>query len=286
MKCLLCSAEVESLKKNTHYISSFLIQRCFDQAGANKRGRGSYYDIHPSFVEYRFERDTSPDSIEKNLKRPATDVEIEREFNNHPCSVDDCFCSECERRFCAIEVDYCTSIHNKVVQQNVYSFEKQFNGIFRAFYYMQICRTLLVRGESQSIDPNTFFILKSAVLSYPNVNVIKGFYDLPITVSHLITKGDAKEYTNNNVIDFMAVFCPHVIFMNDFVVQLYDNINHLPFDTLFGVNCMERYKSYLMIGNSDFKFQVISDSKRRSINNKVRNFWAKLYIKSIRKQSL
>lgn len=267
MKCRLCGAEVGSLKKNTHYITSFLIQRCLDERGQNVRGRGSYYEIGPN-IEYRFERDTSPEAIANNLQQPISDDIIERNRNNHPCSVDDYFCADCEAKFSVIESDYSNSIHSKIVQQNVYSFGSEFNAIFRSFFYLQFCRTILVKGESDNIEQSTFNILKSSILKYPNVDEVIGFYDLPISVSHLITVGEDKDYTCNCIIDDISWYCPHLLFMSDFVAQLYDDKNSLPFIGLFGINNLETYKNFILLDDSNFQIQVIDDSNRRLINER------------------
>lgn len=174
-------------KKNTHYLTDFVIRRCLNQDGCNIRGKGLYFDVSSNKpgMEFHFQRETSPEKIKEILGRDSTEEENHKAVEN-PYSVDYVFCSECEKSFTKIEEDF-KPIYDKLQKKKTF-FSNRDAHIIRRFAYLQLWRTHICEkgfklNESVASDIREYLVGKDTTKVYP------------LVISFLETKGDYTENT-------------------------------------------------------------------------------------------
>lgn len=211
-------------------------------------------------VETNFQRDTNIEELEKELKRPATDEEIERAKKN-PYSVDKVFCNQCEDLFSKIESDFLAEILPGFREANLSGKESisipnvKLN---RLFWYLQVWRSAVcvpTLNVSDAIKEK----LRNLILNYETVqtNELTSF---PLSVTYLQTLGGDKELTTNFV-GFINGKNPLLIFMCDFVVQFFESREDVQFKGMFGLNSSD-YSAFVNYNESQFKVKVLSDKQR------------------------
>ncbi|HKC67923.1 MAG TPA: hypothetical protein VKG26_06810, partial [Bacteroidia bacterium] len=131
---------------------------------------------------------------------------------------------------------------------------------FRLFFLMQVWRTHICT-EKFKISASTSEKLRTLIL-VPDETLLKEF---PLSVTYLTTSGDQFEYTKNFV-GFATDHTPNIIFMNDFTIQFYDEINSvrkcLP---LYGINRPSTFRYFLNYHEKEFIVKVMSDKERKEI---------------------
>ena len=99
-KCLLCR-EREANKKGSHIIPSFLMKRINSMDGCDERDHEVGFAIGPGTVESYFGRDVYEDK-----RRELTDDENRIDDRTNLDTMDNVFCSECEKLFSKYESNY------------------------------------------------------------------------------------------------------------------------------------------------------------------------------------
>lgn len=262
-KCALCLNK-EANKTNTHYLTDALLRSNFAVNGICKREKGTYYDVSSdtSSMSFGFQRGTSPEVIKERLGREPNEKEIEAAKYN-PYSADYVFCSDCEKLFCEIEEPFTEKILPKLTMGKLTDnfIELNESRIIRLFFILQfwrshVCNTDIKLGEEISE------CFRKIILGYKNCND----FDLkqyPMSLTYIKTEED-----NNHSAHFSGVASgknPYVIFLNDFIVQLYDSNDDVKFEELFGINEKDSYKDFINFNESLFKIKIINESEWKEI---------------------
>ena len=278
MICKFCKVK-EADKKNTHYLTDAIIRSCLNFGGVNEREKGGYFsfDNNSLFTRFKFQRNTNVEDIKKILGEEPTEEEIENAKNNNPCSVDYVFCSECEKKFTEIETEFIQKILPKFREEDLTG-KKDIhisdNILCRNFFYLQIFRSAVCNAEIYQLPPE--FIEKLRTILF---NKAKDTF-IPLSVTYLPTIGEPKSYTGNRV-ECVSNQNPYIIFMNDFVIQCYDNEYNITFDK-FGVLNKNDYKKYINIDEKEFVFKIVSNEKRKALfYNLSKKYIAEPYVKDI-----
>lgn len=120
-----------------------------------------------------------------------------------------------------------------------------------------------------------------------------GDTSIPLSVTHLQTLGGNAIYTEN-YIGFTDDKNPFIVFMNDFVIQVYENEDAIKFLPFHGLNEQETFVSAININEESFAFKIFDNAERKVflntviVNEKVKKtiqyyrdmfdmFWRKLF---------
>jgi hypothetical protein len=265
MICALCQ-EREANKKNTHYLTDSIIRTCLNQNGSNERETGYYFDLSSEtpYIDFNFQRGTSIEKLEESLGRQASDEEIEI-AKDIPFSVDNVFCTQCEDIFTSIETPFIEKIlpafrENDLTSKDIIEFEQ--NKILKMFFYLQVWRTAICEDKFY-LDEVTLEKLRHTILNHESIenDAIPIF---PIHVTYLQVLGVEKEYTSNFV-GSTNDRDPNIIFMNDFVIQFFEDeesINEIDF---YGLNDSNDLSEFVNSDNIAFKFKILPNNKRLQI---------------------
>lgn len=265
MKCAICQTN-EANKKNTHYLTDAIIRVCLNEGGDSEREKGAYFDIssRKAYTDFNFQRGTSPEALNEILGREATDEDIAK-AKKVPFSVDNVFCTACEKQFTDIEDKFLSNYLSKfrgadLTDKASLAFEDC--TIFRLFFLMQVWRTAICEPQF-SISDSSKERLRELILK-PDEKELKEF---PLSVTYIETKGDQKEYTTHNV-GFVADSKPNVILMCDFIIQFFNEPDEITFYDLYGYNNSKDYKKFINYREEQFVVKVISDVDRKTIKDK------------------
>ena len=265
MICALCK-EKEANKTNTHFLTDGIIRNCLNQDGSAEREKGFYFNLSNEnpFVEFNFQRDTSIEKIEQTLEREATENEIEKAKKN-PFSVDNVFCSVCESNFEKIESKFITELLPKfretdLSKTNEINIENVI--LIRLFFYLQIWRTAIC-DTTFKLSEKVIESLRQIILNYESIEKTT-ITQFPLSITYLETRGDKKEYTSNYVC-YTNDSNPNIIFMNDFVIQFYENLNEFAFFDFYGLNAENSYVYFCNVDKNQFEFavNVFHNAKRK-----------------------
>lgn len=262
--CALCKKEKEN-KKNTHYLTDKIIRNCLNQDGDNEREKGLYYDISNinSEVKLGFQRNTNIEKVEQILGRKPIDTEIE-DAKHNPYSVDHVFCKDCEKIFASIEAHFIDEILPKFRQQNLNKKNElllENSKLIRLFFLLQIWRTSICERTFTLSDEANEDLRKLILMSFSADD--KELKKYPLAITYLQTLGGDKEYTRNIVGSTCDKKNPKIIFMNDFIIQFYEKKSNINFNSLYGINCVNKYKHYINLEENNFCFQILSDNERK-----------------------
>lgn len=265
MICALCKLR-EANKKNTHYLTDGIIRSCLNQGGSKEREKGLYFDLSNDtpFVNFNFQRNTSVAEVEDTLGREINNEEIDK-AKKVPFSVDDVFCNVCEDIFTAIESEFIDKIlpslrgadlskTDRVIIPNV--------KLARLFFYLQIWRTSVCRDEVKISDA-VADILRLIILGHDKVS-LEEINQFPIVVTYLETLGGEEEYTTN-VVGLTNNTGPNLIFMNDFFIQFYENIDSVSWFDFYGLNDQKSYMEFVNYANNQFIFDLFHNKKRKQL---------------------
>ena len=263
--CKFCQIK-EANKKNTHYLTDSIIRSCLNIEGSNNREKGLYFEISSKnpFIEFNFQR-IDEQSIEKAIGRKPTEDEIEN-AKQIPFSVDYIFCSDCEKQFTEIETKFIEKILPKFRQNDLTglsSISVEENIICRDFFYLQIFRSAVC--EEVYDLPNELIEKLRKILFEKHQDLT-----IPISVTYLQTTGGQEHYTEN-YIGYTSDKNPFIIFMNDFIIQCYENEENIKHIELYGLNNAD-YKDFININEGNFKFKIFQNEQRRTfLNNLIKN---------------
>lgn len=264
MVCALCQIR-EADKTNTHYLSDSVIRTALNKDGDTRRGRGFYFGIETGakYSSFNFQRDTPVSALEEAFGRLPEEDEIEA-AKETPFSVDYVFCSTCEDIFTAIENKFTSRLLDYFRQTN---FDEQDYISLRGddildirwFFLLQIWRTTVCEPEF-NITPENAERLRVMILNSQEEQI----KEFSLAITYLNTLGEPKEYTRN----FVGVTNdrnPSIIFMNDFIIQFYEDVDTIKFDPLSGFNSEEDFRDNINSNEDSFVIKVISDTLRKKL---------------------
>lgn len=278
--CHYCGEEKE-YKKNTHYLTDSIIKRCLNQDGLKTREKGLYFDMSSNvpFSTLEFQRNAKPERIQEILGREATEEEIEKSKNTIAYSSDNAFCSDCETKFSKIEQDFLN---------NIVAFKKgeyKDSIAIRKFFYLQLWRTAIC-DKNFIIPDKTKEYLKECLQNNCTTEEIN---KLPLAITYLETPDS--EYTEN-IVGICTNNNPYIIIMNDFIIQMYDSVDDIQYDNLFGINLNNTYQSFINYNETEFKIQNVDNRIRKQFlekywkyqNDKWNNLLTQFHIKIYKKR--
>lgn len=247
-----------------------LIRSCLNYDGSNDREKGLYFDISNDtpFVDFNFQRDTSIEKLEEGLGRQPSEEEIEN-AKRIPFSVDYFFCSVCESLFEEIENAFSSQILNKLREGELGSITVlKFTDfkLLRLFFYLQVWRT-------SACDPSFRILEKSqeklrTIIKNHKTITNDDITSFPLSICFLETLGGREEYTYNTV-GYTSADAAKVLFINDFVVQFYDDPNDTQFSDLFGLISYEHLTQTINYMEKEFSIAIISNEIRKGFNNRL-----------------
>lgn len=271
MICYLCLLEKEP-KSNTHYLSDFIIKSALNEDGVNTRGKGIYWgiDSHKLTVDFKFQQQASPKTLEDLLGRKTTEIENKNAEQSIDFTVSNSFCKECEDIFTKIETEFVNKIIAKFRNSNLDNInEKTLNQkesqITRLFFLLQFWRTSHC-DSSIKLSATLQERLRRKVLVADNT----GLDDIPLSVTYLETTKDPEDsdtgnkYKTHNIVSIIDGSNPSAIIMNDFVIQLYEDLN-FPFNPFYGFNNIADYITYLNYNQNLFKIKILPNDRRKAI---------------------
>jgi len=269
MKCALCQIN-DADKKNTHYLTDSIIRTCLNQDGSNERETGFYFDItsETPYIDFNFQRGTSIEKLEESFGRAATEQEIEK-AKDIPFSVDYVFCTHCEDIFTKIETPFIEQILPKFRSTDltgINSIELNENKISKLFFYLQVWRTAVCE-DIYDLDSVTFESLRNIILDHENITN-EDIPIVPIHITYLQVVGDEKEYTSN-LVGSTNDIDPNIIFMNDFVIQFFNDNNSINEIEFYGLNDSNDFTELINVDNEKFKIKIIGNDKRLEIINQL-----------------
>ncbi len=261
MKCALCQ-DREANKKNTHYLSDGVIRKCLNIGGTNERERGFYFDISNGnpFVEFNFQR-IDEVNLEKALGREPTDEEL-KNARQIPFSVDYVFCKECEESFTDFESEFSAKILPKLRNADLSELETltlSEASLIRMFCYIQIWRNSVCE-ETFDLNPSTQEKLRQIILN----KQLEGISYFPLSITYLETLGGDAAYTENYV-GSTSSKNPYVIFMNDLIIQFYDNEESISFEEFYGLNNAGNFKNLINLNEGEFIINILHNEQRKQL---------------------
>lgn len=267
MICAFCDKN-KATKKNTHYLTDSVIRRSLNADGSNVREQGFLFDMSNDslFPVFRFQRSTPIDKVEEQLGAPANDEEIEK-AKELLFAVDDIFCPACEDVFTEIETPFLQDILPKL-RSGEYNQNTQFilNSSFdiRLFFYLQFWRTSVCL-EAVNLNEKTLGKLKYFLINRKAIKESE-LKEFPIKIDFLITDGEAKVVTEN-MVGATSNKNPYLLFMNDFIIQLFDSNEDVIYLELNGINSIIDFFQFINYNENEFKIRILEDSLRRGINS-------------------
>lgn len=258
--CKFCQIS-EANKKNTHYLTDAIIRSCLNIEGSNNREKGLYFAINSKnpFIELNFQR-LDEQTIEKAIGRKPTDEEIEN-AKQIPFSVDYIFCNNCENKFTDIETEFIEKILPKFRKNDLTglnSLSIQENLICRNFFYLQIFRSAVCE---KVFNLPIEFVNKIRKILFENIED----NSIPLSVTYLQTTGGKENYTENYV-GYTSDKNPFIIFMNDFIIQCYENKENIKYLELYGLND-DAYNNFININEEEFIFNIFQNNQRKEFLN-------------------
>jgi len=265
MICALCKVR-EADKKNTHFLTDGIIRNCLNLDGSKEREKGFYFDLSNdnAFIEFNFQRGTSADKLESSFGRQVTDEEIVK-AKAIPFSVDNVFCSACENSFTEIENKFIAEVLPKFRNADLSAIDKISHSdrkLIRVFFYLQVWRTSIC-DKTLKLSGDTPENIRQIILNYKSVseNEVNHF---PLSVTYLVTVGDEQEYTTNYV-GYTSDKNPNLIFMNDFVIQFYENPEAVKYFDFYGLNNEGDFKELVNYQEENFIFNIFSNDRRKQL---------------------
>lgn len=267
MLCKLCN-EREADKKNTHYLTDKLIRNCLNEDGVNIREKGFMFDVSNKspFIDFKFQRATSQKALLNAFGRQPTDEENEK-AKERDFAVDNVFCTTCEKQFTEIEDAFINEILPQFRGKD-FTGQKELevidNLLVRKFFLLQVWRTA-VCDPGFTIDEDLREKLRLIIAGKENAK--EQIIAIPLNVTHLNTLGDEYEYTKN-LVGFGIIDGNRVIFLNDFIIQVFDKPERIKYVELFGLNEEKTFAGFTNIGEESFKFKIIENEGRTAISLK------------------
>jgi len=265
MICPYCQ-ENEGTKKNTHYLSDNIIRTALNAEGSKKREKGFYFDMsnNSGAIKFNFQRATPQEVLKEGLGRQPSEEEIE-DAKTFPFSADNVFCPACEELFTAIENQFTEAILPQLRDSDLSETQEilfsEFN-IIRKYFYLQLWRSSIcdITFQLANETQNELRI----ILRNDNVENEK-LCKFPLSITYLNTIGGQEKYTQN-LVGFRHDQNPYLIFMNDFIIQFYDNKELVKFFDFYNLNNEGDYVKYINFNEDEFIIKVLSDKKRIEFN--------------------
>lgn len=266
MICPYCK-EKEGNKSNTHYLSDNIIRTALNADGSKDRDKGLYFDMSndSGAVKFNFQQSTPQVKLEDTLGREPSDDEIEK-AKKRLFSVDNVFCSECEKLFGNIEREFDNYVLPKFRSSPLIGIESlgiEEVAIIRKYFYLQLWRSSICDKTFQlpaEIEDDLTELLYNA-----ENHKLGDYKEYPLSITYLVNQEEGVTKTQN-LVGCISGGNPYIILMNDFVIQFYDSEKAVSFFDLYGLNDKAHFLDYINYREDSFIVKVVSDSERIKFN--------------------
>jgi hypothetical protein len=219
MKCLICNI-LEADKTGSHIIPHFILESMQNQAGVNGRDKGVSFKLDETSSDFRFGRAITPETLESQLGRPATDEEIEKSVREQHHVEDHIFCTSCETKLSHFESLYKSEIDTSVRDKKNLSDEQL--KVLHFFWLSIILRCSVSRHSNFKLQPE----LEEAARKVVNGilgdspkeiqrNCLQTSISFKLKVFVNIETGDK---TRNSILLHPVYKNPYLLFINEYVL--------------------------------------------------------------------
>lgn len=288
MVCKLCQIN-EANQTGSHILSSALISHCVNQIGKDGRDQEFMFGFSQSGEQDFFVgQNVLPEKIEEYNGEELTHEELEKNFNE--LIIDNYFCRSCEALFGEVESRFAQDLR-KIRTDTLRAIEN--NLIIRLYFIIQAWRASSCRYNDWNMSESfeeycRILILESCSDLKNNVEIrkIAEIKRVPLLLTYLETTDD----NSSNVILITDHKAPYLLFLCDFVLQIYevpsDNVK-VPLLSFFNLNDTNTTGS---INFDEDTFQIMSlDNNHRHalISSTISTilaapFWQELVIKFVK----
>jgi hypothetical protein len=226
------------------------------------------------FIDFKFQRSTNTTSIIKALGREPSEEEIEKAKQNS-FSVDNVFCSNCEKKFTEIENKFINETLPKLRGKDFSFIQKiHFNETIsiRRFFLLQVFRTSICNNLIK-VSKEFREVIRDVLIESKSEEI----KSIPLFVTYLNTLGDKIEFTKN-VVGFGNIEGNGVIFLNDFIIQFFQDEKSIQYIDLYGLNSRTDFENYINFKEQNFLIKIVS--------NVDRNTFSETYFKTEKAKSL
>jgi hypothetical protein len=275
-KCQLCRTNPAD-QTGSHILTAWLVASMFDKEKRN-RDYEVMYEIAPFDSSIPFiGRNVSPDTVEEQLGRALTDEEIQNQENK--VVKDHFLCTNCEKRFKAIEDEYLTKVHNileKVENEKLIDFESEHSYIIRLFFLSQIWRISASKNFPFSFEQKFEERIRDLLNTTLDIKINKILENATIHSDALLSiplciikstkdfKPTSKPLMVNPLLDK-----PYFLILNDYVLLIYEKESHTrstPHD-FYGISKFMK-KDWINRGEKKFKFGYLNNKQWTSVTEK------------------
>jgi len=138
------------------------------------------------------------------------------------------------------------------------------NILIRKFFLLQVWRTAVcVRGFNISEDLSKS--IRTIILNHETAS--EKIVEIPLNVTYLNTVGDDYEYTKN-LVGYGVIDGNNVIFLNDFIIQIFRSVDRIHYIEFFGLNDEKTFRTFTNFNEKQFIIKIIDNQKRIDISTK------------------
>jgi len=275
-KCRLCETNPAN-QTGSHILTAWLVASMFDKQKRN-RDYEIMYEIAPFDSSIPFiGRNVSPETIEEQLGRALTDEETQNQENK--IIKDHFLCTNCEKRFKAIEDEYLNKVHNvleKIETERLIDFESKNNYIIRLFFLSQVWRISASNNFPFSCErkfEERIRDLLNKILDTKAKNILENavsysadLVSIPLCIikSTKVFKPTSKPLMVNPLLNK-----PYFLILNDYILLIYEKESHTrstPHD-FYGISKFIK-KDWINIGEKKFKIGYLNNIQWTSVTEK------------------
>ena len=275
-KCSLCETNPAN-QTGSHILTAWLVASMFDKQKRN-RDYEIMYEIAPFDSSIPFiGRNVSPETIEEQLGRALTDEETQNQENK--IVKDHFLCTNCEKRFKAIEDEYLHKVHNvleKFENESLNVFASENNYIIRLFFLSQVWRISASKNFPFSFErkfEERVRELLNKILDTKAKNILENavIYSTDLLSIPLCIIKSTKDFapTSKPLMVNPLSNKPYFLILNDYVLLIYEKESHTrstPHD-FYGISKFLK-KDWINVREKKFKMGYLNNKQWTTVNNK------------------
>jgi len=277
--CKFCKTAVAD-KTGSHIFTSSLISNCINQPGKKGRDKELMFGFgQDGSVDNFIGSQILPEKIEEIKGSSMSDEEIES--NSNDLVYDYAFCTSCEKLFSVIESKFSPEIV-KIRAGAVKSFKD--SELARVYFLIQVLRASVVKYNAWSLSYEFEEKLRIILIDCCNkidkklpIEPDNLIFKIPLLITFLETTTDS----SSNLIVIPNFKNPTVLFLCDFVVQLFENTENLASGNIEVYNLNDRRKQDDFIQNENLELHKLSNCDRECLlDNLIRLDLAPQFVRS------
>jgi hypothetical protein len=236
------------------------------------------YEIAPFNSSIPFiGRNVSPEAIEEQLGRALTDEETQNQENK--IVKDHFLCTNCEKRFKAIEDEYLHKVHNvleKFENESLNDFASENNYLIRLFFLSQVWRISASKNFPFSFErkfEEKIRELLNKILDTKAKNILENavIYSTDLLSIPLCIIKSTKDFapTSKPLMVNPLLNKPYFLILNDYVLLIYEKESHTrstPHD-FYGISNFFK-KDWINVREKKFKMGYLNSKQWTTVTNK------------------